>query len=120
MVPYLKGIHLSLETWRGGRDEKGWKIKEPVLGEEEAGHKEDEDVTLFREKELEHPPPDAPLSGVTQAVLRLRDDLEALLFLSSAENPRYRLMRGKVIISAYYGFGGASSGVFGATVEHPD
>ncbi len=23
MVLYLKGVHLSLETWRGGRDEEG-------------------------------------------------------------------------------------------------
>ena len=26
MKPYLKGFHLSLETWRGGRDSKGWKF----------------------------------------------------------------------------------------------
>ncbi len=26
MKPYLKGFHLSLETWRGGRDSKGWKL----------------------------------------------------------------------------------------------
>jgi len=26
MVPYLKGIYLTLETWRGGRDSKGWKL----------------------------------------------------------------------------------------------
>ena len=48
MVPYLKGIHLSLETWRGGRDEEGWKIKELVLGGEKSVHIEDDDVTLFR------------------------------------------------------------------------
>ena len=24
LKPYLKGFHLSLETWRGGRDHKGW------------------------------------------------------------------------------------------------
>ncbi len=27
MVPYLKGFHLTLEMWRGGRDTKGWKLK---------------------------------------------------------------------------------------------
>jgi hypothetical protein len=27
MKPYLKGFHLLLEMWRGGRDAKGWKIK---------------------------------------------------------------------------------------------
>jgi hypothetical protein len=25
MVTYLKGIHLTLDGWRGGRDEQSWK-----------------------------------------------------------------------------------------------
>ena len=33
MVPYLKGLHLTLDFWRGRRDEEGWKI----LGREEEG-----------------------------------------------------------------------------------
>jgi hypothetical protein len=28
MVPYLKGFHLTIEMWRGGRDAEGWKIPE--------------------------------------------------------------------------------------------
>jgi hypothetical protein len=28
MVLYLKGFHLTIETWRGGRDAKGWMVKE--------------------------------------------------------------------------------------------
>jgi hypothetical protein len=27
MKPYLKGFHLLLETWRGGRDTEGWRLK---------------------------------------------------------------------------------------------
>ena len=87
MIPYLKGIHLSLETWRGGRDEEGWKIKEPVLGGEESVHIEDDDVTIFREKELESPPLDAPLSGVTQAVPRLRNIWRHCCFSPPPTNP---------------------------------
>ena len=26
MVPYLKGFHLTIEMWRGGRDAEGWKL----------------------------------------------------------------------------------------------
>ena len=26
MVPYLKGIHHTLESWRLGRDKDGWKL----------------------------------------------------------------------------------------------
>ena len=120
MVPYLKGIHLSLETWRGGRDEEGWKVREPVLKDEEPSSTEDDDITLIHEKTPELPALDAPASGITQAVPRLRADLEALLFLSSAEKPRYRVVRGRVVMTAYYGFGDASSGGFGATIQRPD
>jgi hypothetical protein len=28
MVPYLKGFHLTIEMWCGGRDVDGWKLKE--------------------------------------------------------------------------------------------
>ena len=28
MIPYLKGFHLTIEMWRGGRDREGWKSKE--------------------------------------------------------------------------------------------
>jgi hypothetical protein len=28
MIPYLKGFHLTIEMWRGGRDSDGWKLKD--------------------------------------------------------------------------------------------
>ena len=31
MKPYLKGFHLSMETWQGGRDEEGWKLPPGAL-----------------------------------------------------------------------------------------
>ena len=36
MKPYLKGFHLSLESWRGGCDEEGWKIKREKTREAQA------------------------------------------------------------------------------------
>ena len=30
LTPYLKGVHLTLETWRGNRDEEGWKNRDPI------------------------------------------------------------------------------------------
>lgn len=37
MKPYLKGFHLTIEMWRGGRDEEGWKLpnKPPQRVEED-------------------------------------------------------------------------------------
>jgi hypothetical protein len=34
MVPYLKGLHLTLDSWRSGRDEGGWKLGKVEYGEE--------------------------------------------------------------------------------------
>ena len=67
LVPYFKGVHLTLDSWRDNRDAKGWrihnycvtrKISSPIsfhgkLGKEEIGvkllSKEEED-----EEEEEH------------------------------------------------------------------
>ena len=48
---------------------------------------------------------------------RSADDLKALLFLAGSEKSRYRIVRGKVVLTACYRFGDASSGGFGATVQ---
>ena len=127
LVPYLKGIHLTLEMWRGGRDEEGWKLKpspaSPAPTEEddwefvaeEAAH---EDAALLDEKTVA-PPPVGPASGLTKAVPRLAEDLKALRELTDSAKPRFRVVRSKTVFTAYYGFGDASSGGFGATIERP-
>ena len=38
LVPYLKGIHLTLESWRANRDSEGWGMK----GDPEDGFMYDE------------------------------------------------------------------------------
>ena len=60
-----------------------------------------------------------PSSGLTQCVPRFREDLQALLTLSSLEKPAYRVVRGKAVLTAIYGFGDASSGGFGSSIERP-
>ena len=45
MVPYLKGIYLTLNCWRPGRDEEGWvsqALKEAALGGEKP------DIKIFQ------------------------------------------------------------------------
>jgi hypothetical protein len=32
LTPYLKGLHLTLDSWRPGRDEEGWKISSGLAG----------------------------------------------------------------------------------------
>ena len=40
--PYLKGFHLLLESWRGGRDVEGWKCGHGGADHTEKGEKETE------------------------------------------------------------------------------
>ena len=43
LVPYLKGIYLSLNSWRGGRDKEGWLTPEGKRMQREGKLEEDGD-----------------------------------------------------------------------------
>jgi hypothetical protein len=97
MVPYLKGFHLTLDGWRGGRNDDGWKylskeVREAV--EQGLGTEHDE-------------PENAPVR--VKAKPRLTTcDLPALTRLFSAEKPPKRLVRARKVAEVYYGFEDAS------------
>lgn len=105
--PRLKGIHHTLESWRGNRDEDGWKIKdvecEGALMEgrrnENTGFQSNVHFTGTRVK----------------AVSRLRYDLLALGNLFNTLAPPLRLVRGKKVYIVKYGFGDASGTGFGSS-----
>ena len=140
MKPYVKGFHLSLESWRGGRDAEGWKIKSErkkgIQDTDTDAEVNDEmplDSNLDRMEDIkeelmrqtlvggsEDSRNDGPTSGLTEAVPRFKEDLEALLQLAQDDEPILRCVRSKHTLTAFYGFGDASSGGFGSTVERPD
>ncbi len=138
MIPYLKGFHLMIEMWQGGRDAKGWKLKcsddssinsnlelsksetRDYLGEvdEDGEVDDDEDATIG------HLPTTrglaqayAPADGVTTPVPRLRGDILALLHLTNFDLPPLRVVRPANVVHVYYGFGDASGKQFGAIVS---
>jgi len=120
MKPYLKGFHLSLETWRGGRDTKGWKIKVPTPAQEAEIHlelQEDEHDLTDEEKVAAGVSGPGPESGITMAVPCFRNDLKAILAMAESDSPIPRVVRSSKTLIAYYGFGDASSNGFGATIE---
>jgi hypothetical protein len=102
MVPYLKGIHLTLDSWRPNRDQEGWKLQGnlPLDGEDEVHQ------ALLPH---DHPP-------TVSAVPRLTLDLEALLCLMHSDTPPKRMVRSKRACTVLYGFGDASGTGFGSTV----
>ena len=145
MVPYLKGFHLSIETWRGGRDEEGWKAKDDasivsahtvtsldvtrsgahgvnldVAASYAPDVKEDEDEAGMDHRlcrKLGEARVYAPSSGITRAVPRLLDDVRALLKLTDFGLPPLRVVRPSMVVSVFYGFGDASGKEFGGTIS---
>eukprot|EP00980_Cylindrotheca_fusiformis_P019180 scaffold6510_cov122-Cylindrotheca_fusiformis.AAC.2 len=107
MVPYLKGIHLTLDGWRSFRDEDGWKLPNRKI--EEMRTKGIGVVKPDEEK------PRAPQR--VQGVKRLRGDLWALQELMQDERPPKRRVRSKKTIEVFYGFGDASAEGFCATFQ---
>ena len=64
--------------------------------------------TLCKEEDLRT---DGPSSGFTPVAPRFKSDLEAILELAEGATPQLRYVRKKHTMTAYYGFGDASSKV---------
>lgn len=94
LATYMKGLHLTIDSWREGRDDEGWKVP----GWESVGEEEGAPETV-------------------EAVPRLRGDVEAMLSLTEATLPPQRQVRMERKGRVLYGFGDASARGFGSTVE---
>ena len=109
-MPYLKGLHLTIEVWRKDRDEEGWKRWRSELDDMEA---EIMDELSGKIKELRTG--DEEGAEEVKSVPRLRGDLEPLKRLTEDVEPPRRVVRGKEIGTVRYGFGDACRGGFGAS-----
>lgn len=97
MIPYLKGLHLTIDSWRPHRDEDGWRLP--------SGHDD-----VVGEVGLE----EAPLR--VKAVGRLANDLRALEELTeSVTAPRVQV-RPTATAAAGFMFGDASGVGFGQSL----
>ena len=105
MVPYLKGIYLTLNSWREGRDREGWP---------DASRKRlfDEGIDKNRVAPDLRPKKGHPVWSKT--VPRLKDDLLALMRLTSYEDPPLIPVR-PTNSEACYVVGDASGAGFGSS-----
>lgn len=105
MVPFIKGFHLTLDSWRPNRDTDGWRLTQAEIrmkfGLEEY-------VTSRSAPEFVNPAP------------RLRDDLNTLMSMVESPLPPKRFIRSKRIAVVHYGFGDASGSGFGSVMEGPN
>ena len=96
MIPYLNGLHLTIDSWRPNRNAAGWKVKRPDPVAPEA--------YPARPKHV-------------KAVPRLSHDVNALKELCSSRLPPWRRVRPKRTATVFYGFGDASGSAFGAALQ---
>jgi hypothetical protein len=96
MLPYLKGVHLTIDSWRAHRDDEGWRIKED------------------RGSPLEEEPETAP--SQVKVVPRLARDLEALKELTVAEEPPEIRVHPVTTASVAFIYGDALGAGFGQSL----
>ena len=120
MTPYLKGLHLTLETFRPDRLPSGWKMSKKDWAAKFSGESGEE----IPKAELDDRIKDAKraltpdtLPERVKIAPRLASDIQALWKLFQLEEPPLRLIRGRAIHEAVYGFGDASGSGFGSTWE---
>ena len=119
MVPYLKGFHLSAETWRGGRDVDGYRTE---TGDTDTVASDDTsvggtDLRCHLGGSAPCPVAHAPPDDLTTAVPRLKHDVAALRRLAAFDLPPLRVVRPSRVVQVFYGFGDASGTQFGATTS---
>jgi hypothetical protein len=109
LTPYLKGLHLTIDSWWPGRDTEGWKDKQWSSSEgywdDSVGSWVSWDNAPSIHPEYVHPVP------------RYSSDLDALSQLLSGSDPPLRYIRNRKIHVAIYGFADASASGFGSTFD---
>jgi hypothetical protein len=90
MAPYMIGFHMTIDSWRRGRDREGWRTND------EAYWRAEEDGGEW----VGPPDPDSvPLD--VGAVPRFRSDVEALRKLCQGSEPPLRRVRSRRWCTAY-------------------
>ena len=106
LTPYLRGIHLTLDSWRPNRDEDGWAITSGRLAVEEH--------LLGSDAGVPERYPDAPTE--VRAVPRLAADVAALMQLTSSLEPPDVLVRPINAMAVIFIYGDASGAGYGISL----
>jgi hypothetical protein len=106
ITPFLKGIHLTINSWHPGRDHEGWKIPYQARSELD----DHPDWTM----------PDLGAPEYVTPVPFLSEDVSCLRHLFHPEHLPIRFIRITKIVSVSYGFGDASGEGFGSTFCLPN
>ena len=124
-IPYLRRIHHTLESWRQGRTEEGWKFspnewRSFLSGKEMAYDAEDKEDYRNWKVYMKQIVEEDQLAGApdqVRAARGLEQDLAALDTLFASPIPTLRFIRGTKVYKLIYGFGDASGAGFGGSWE---
>ncbi len=110
-TPYLKGIHLTLDSWRPWRKADGWKMSYSEI----QAHLQSQNEDSFLEGSSYSANSIKPPARV-HPVPQLAFDLQALQRLTTGTAPVRRNIRPESTPVAFYGFADASGCGFGSTL----
>ena len=118
MLPYLKGLHNSIDGWRDGRNIDGWRTEEGTW-EDVLNHYVIEGKLSIEASEKLLMEKEDSITGpkVVMPVPRLFDDVEMLLHLMKCERPAQIPARYSRTVEVIYGFADASGRGLGSTVQ---
>jgi hypothetical protein len=113
LTPFLMGLHMSIDGWRPGRDDEGWRLRQ---AEVEASRDSDNDG----DDEGINPSGTTLPTGQVKAVPRLLPDLKVMMELTAAEDPPRRRVRARRKVNILYCFGDAPGSGFGWCIDFGD
>jgi hypothetical protein len=123
MPPYLKGLHLTIDSWRPGRGKDGYKLKASELRDRPFifwRWETEEWIDLGQEDYEKVSGEKAQAPELVRPVDRLRSDLLALSDLTQAEEPVLFKVRASSVLSVLYLVGDASGKGFGSAMWDRD
>jgi hypothetical protein len=140
VIPYLKGLHLTLAAHHPQRNLQGWKLSPKewdayVWSKESEGIFSVDEAATFSEEGIDPIPPKAKCKQAVKPpakegpavppkqvvpVKRLKFDIDALCALFNEDTPTEVLLRAPKVYSILYGFADASGTGFGSTILGED
>ncbi len=125
IIPFLKGIHLTLDSWRIKRGTDGWKMSDKEW--EEWLSNKAEDIIIYKDsgngvesEVIHHESSDSTLPPLQVAPIpRLFDDIVALHRIFEQEQPPEVIVRVSTVMMVVFALGDTSGLGFGSSFSCP-
>jgi hypothetical protein len=117
LVPFMKGFHLTIDSWRDYRPTSGWKMNEKVWSSYVEARIADGDLSEEEARAMQETLSDGAAPKTVQAVPRFKSDLQAMKVYFGPPTPPEITDRVSQVLYVMYGFGDASGTGFGSSIQ---